>query len=77
MVVKNVLRIMNDDVAPGSFVPRERSPRRLDRPRLESISFVDSIPCSAALTASVKDATKSFVCAKFDCKLSSADVNWK
>lgn len=52
-------KIIQHDVAPASSTPRERSPRRLERPNLATISFVESRPLSAAAfifsNASLKD----------------------
>ena len=51
-------RMMQQEVAPASRTPLERSPRRLERPNFATISLVESLPALAAsfifLSASAK-----------------------
>ena len=42
------VRMIQQDVAPASRTPLERSPRRLERPNFATISLVESRPFSAA-----------------------------
>ena len=51
---------MQQEVAPASSTPRDRSPRREARPNLATRSTVLSLPASAAAFISSRAAAKSF-----------------
>ncbi len=53
-------RMMQQEVAPASRTPLERSPRRLERPNFATISLVESLPALAASFIFLSASAESF-----------------